>query len=131
MDPLKTDELIRTLQRPALLREELEADASSRPVVLDEIQKIPGLLDEVRWPIENRGRVFVLCGSSARKARRSHANLLGGGALHRALLGLVSAEIGSGFDLVRAANHGFLPRHYCAEDAAAMLRAYVGDYPRE
>lgn len=131
VDLLKTDELIRYLQRPALLREELEAEPSRRPVVLDEIQKVPGLLDEVHWLIENRGRVFVLCGSSARKVRRSHANLLGGRAVRRELLGLVSAEIGPDFDLVRALNRGFLPRHYLAEDAAEMLRAYVGDYLRE
>jgi predicted AAA+ superfamily ATPase len=131
VDLLKTDELMRYLQRPALLREELEADATRRLVVLDEIQKVPGLLDEVHWLIENRGRVFALCGSSARKVRRAQANLLGGRAVRRELLGLVSAEIGPEFDLVRALNHGFLPRHYLAEDASERLRAYVNDYLRE
>jgi predicted AAA+ superfamily ATPase len=131
IDLLKTDELVRYLQRPALLREELEADATRRIVVLDEIQKVPGLLDEVHWLIENRGRVFALCGSSARKLRRTQANLLGGRALRRELLGLVSAEVGRDFDLVRALNHGFLPRHYLAEDAAERIRAYVADYLRE
>jgi uncharacterized protein len=131
VDLLKTDELVRYLQRPALLREELEADATRRLVVLDEIQKAPGLLDEVHWLIENRGRLFALCGSSARKVRRTHANLLGGRAVRRELLGLVSAEIGGDFDLVRALNHGFLPRHYLADDAAERIRAYVGEYIRE
>ncbi len=131
VDLLKTDELLRYLQRPALLREELEADATRRIVVLDEIQKVPGLLDEVHWLIENRGRVFALCGSSARKVRRAQANLLGGRALRRDLLGLVSAEIGREFDLVRALNHGLLPRHYLAADAGERIRAYVGDYLRE
>ena len=131
IDLLKTDELVRYLQRPALLREELEADASARLVVLDEIQKVPGLLDEVHWLIENRGRMFVLCGSSARKVRRTHANLLGGRAVRRELLGLVSAEIGRDFDLVRMLNHGFLPRLYLAEDAGDRVRAYVSDYLRE
>ncbi|MBI3918367.1 MAG: ATP-binding protein [Betaproteobacteria bacterium] len=131
IDLLKTDELIRYLQRPALLREELEADVTRRLVVIDEIQKAPGLLDEVHWLIENRGRMFALCGSSARKVRRTHANLLGGRAVRRELLGLVSSEIGRGFDLVRALNHGFLPRHYLATDAGDRLRAYVNDYLRE
>jgi predicted AAA+ superfamily ATPase len=131
VDLLRTDELMRYAQRPALLREELEADASGRLVVLDEIQKVPGLLDEVHWLIENRGRVFALCGSSARKVRRSHANLLGGRALRRELLGLVSCEIGREFDLVRALNHGCLPRHYCADDPGERLRAYVSEYLRE
>ena len=131
IDLLKTDELMRYLQRPALLREELEADGSTRLVVLDEIQKVPGLLDEVHWLIENRGRMFVLCGSSARNVRRSHANLLGGRAVRRELLGLVSAEIGRDFDLVRMLNHGFLPRHYLAEDEGDRIRAYVNDYLRE
>lgn len=131
IDLLKTDELIRYLQRPALLREEVEADATRRVVVLDEIQKVPGLLDEVHWLIENRGRVFALCGSSARKVRRTHANLLGGRAVRRELLGLVSAEIGREFDLVRALNQGYLPRHYLAEDADDRIRAYVSDYLRE
>jgi len=131
IDLLKTDELMRYLQRPALLREELEMDATRRTVVIDEIQKVPGLLDEVHWLIENRGRVFALCGSSARKVRRTHANLLGGRAVRRELLGLVSAEIGRDFDLVRALNHGFLPRHYLADAPGERLRAYVNDYLRE
>ena len=131
IDLLKTDELVRYLQRPALLREELDADATRRIVVLDEIQKVPGLLDEVHWLIENRARVFALCGSSARKVRRTQANLLGGRAVRRELLGLVSAEVGREFDLVRALNHGYLPRHYLADDAGDRIRAYVSDYLRE
>jgi predicted AAA+ superfamily ATPase len=131
LDLLKTDEMMRYWQRPALLREELDAERGGRLVVIDEIQKVPGLLDEVHWLIENRGRVFALCGSSARKVRRTHANLLGGRAVRRELLGLVSAEVGREFDLARALNHGFLPRHYLAGDAADLVRAYVNDYLRE
>lgn len=131
LDLLKTDEMMRYLRRPATLREEIGADRTRRPIVIDEIQKVPGLLDEVHWLIENRGRVFALAGSSARKARRTHANLLGGRALRRELFGLVSAEIGGELDLVRLLNHGFLPRHYQADDPVERLDAYVNDYLRE
>jgi predicted AAA+ superfamily ATPase len=85
----------------------------------------------VHWLIENRGIVFALCGSSARKVRRGHANLLGGRAVRYELTGLVSTELGDDFDLVRALNHGFLPRHYLAEQPARRLRSYVDDYLKE
>lgn len=132
VDLLRTDELIRYVRRPALLREELEArPAPAGPTIIDEIQKVPALLDEVHWLIENRGLVFALCGSSARKVRRGHANLLGGRAERRELFGLVSGELGQAFDLVKAVNHGSLPRHYLAESPRPLLRAYVDDYLKE
>jgi predicted AAA+ superfamily ATPase len=76
VDLLKTDVYMRYLRHPALLREELNAKPPSGPVIVDEVQKLPALLDEIHWLIENRGIVFGLCGSSARKLRRGHANLL-------------------------------------------------------
>ncbi|MFN9042183.1 MAG: AAA family ATPase, partial [Planctomyces sp.] len=82
---------------PGLLREEVPEDASR--VVIDEVQKVPGLLDEVHWMIEHRGTHFALCGSSARKVRRGQANFLGGRAIGLELHGLVSAELGGDFDL--------------------------------
>lgn len=131
LDLLKTDEFVRYTRSPALLREELLARPPRGPVVIDEIQKVPALLDEVHWLIENRGITFALCGSSARKVRRGHANLLGGRAVRRELFGLVSQEIGASFDLVRAVNHGGLPRHYLADSPGGRLRAYVDDYLKE
>jgi predicted AAA+ superfamily ATPase len=131
VDLLKADEFRRYLDAPERLREELVAENGPRLVVIDEIQKVPGLLDEVHWMIENRGTRFVLCGSSARKVRRGHANLLGGRALRRELHGLVSAEIGADFSLERMLNHGTLPRHYLAERPERMLESYVADYLRE
>ena len=77
LDLLRSDEYRKYLQEPFLLRQELEAAPEVRFVVIDEVQKVPELLDEVHWLIENRGLGFALCGSSARKVRRSHANLLG------------------------------------------------------
>jgi predicted AAA+ superfamily ATPase len=98
--------------------------------VIDEVQKVPDLLNEVHWLIENRGLRFVLCGSSARKLKRGKGNLLGGRAVRRFLFPLVSREI-EDFSLVRALNHGLLPRHYLQEDPRDLLDAYVGDYLRE
>lgn len=132
LDLLATDEFIRYAQRPSLLRDELRDAARGTLTLIDEVQKVPALLDEVHWLIEHRGLHFGLCGSSARKLRRGHANLLGGRAVRYELLGLVSAEIGFGtFDVTRAVNHGYLPRHYLAADPSRRIRAYVEDYLKE
>ena len=131
IDLLRTDDFVRYATRPGLLREELLDAPPGARIVIDEVQKVPALLDEVHWLIENRGLRFALCGSSARRVRRGHANLLGGRALRYELLGLVSAEVGAGFDVVRAANHGFLPRHYLSDRPGPMLRSYVSDYLKE
>ena len=80
-DLLKTDVRMAFQLRPALLREECELLDEGELVIIDEVQKVPALLDEVHWLIENRGLRFILSGSSARKLRRSGANLLGGRAL--------------------------------------------------
>jgi predicted AAA+ superfamily ATPase len=131
IDLLLTEEYLRYLQQPGLLRDELRDAPPGTLTVIDEIQKVPALLDEVHWLIERQQQVFVLCGSSARKLRRGHANLLGGRALRHELFGLVSEEIGQDLDLVRYANHGTLPRHYLAQHPANRLRAYVDDYLKE
>lgn len=131
IDLLKTDELIRYSRKPAVLREEVAALPQSQLVVIDEIQKVPGLLDEIHYLIQEDGRHFVLCGSSARKVRRGHANLLGGRAIRYELLGLCSGEIGNDFSLVRFLNTGPLPSHYEAENTRLVIRSYVEDYLRE
>jgi predicted AAA+ superfamily ATPase len=131
VDLLKADEYRRYLERPELLREELEAGALAKQVVIDEVQKVPALLDEVHWLHENRRVQFALCGSSARKVKRGAANLLGGRAVRYVLHGLTARELGKDFDLQRLLNHGFLPRIYEAERPARLLSAYVGDYLRE
>lgn len=100
------------------------------PVVIDEVQKIPALLDVVQLLIDEKKINFVLCGSSARKLKRSSGNLLGGRALRCELHPLSAREIGN-FDLLRALNHGLLPRHYLSDNPRDYLQAYVGDYLRE
>lgn len=130
VDLLTAREFARFSRDPGLLREDIAA-TGERFLIIDEIQKVPALLDEVHWLIENRGVVFALCGSSARKVRRGHANLLGGRALRYELHGLVSAELAGEFDLLRACNHGYLPRHYVADAPSGRIRAYVDDYLKE
>jgi predicted AAA+ superfamily ATPase len=130
LDLLKADEFRRYTERPELLRQELRAEPAAQ-VVIDEVQKVPALLDEVHWLIENTKTKFALCGSSARKLKRGAGNLLGGRALRYELFGMTAAELGSAFDLDRVLNRGYLPRIYEAERAGRLLVAYVADYLRE
>jgi uncharacterized protein len=131
VDLLLTEEYLRFLQQPGLLRDELRDAPSGTLTILDEIQKVPALLDEVHWLMENRSLVFALCGSSARKLRRGHANLLGGRAVRYELQGLVFPEVEEDFDLLRFLNHGYLPRHNLASDPGRRIKAYVSDYLTE
>ncbi len=131
VDLLKADEYRRYLERPELLREELIAQPRPGQVVIDEVQKVPAILDEVHWLHDNRRIQFALCGSSARKVRRGEANLLGGRAVRYELHGLTAAEIGQGFDLVRLLNHGYLPSIYESDRPDRLLASYVGDYLKE
>jgi uncharacterized protein len=132
-DLLQTDLMLDFARRPALLRERLQAIPAGKvrsPVILDEVQKVPPLLDEVHWLIENRGLRFILCGSSARKLKRSGVNLLGGRAWRYAMHPLVSIEIGK-VDLLQALNRGLVPAHYLDPEYERSLQAYVVDYLKE
>ena len=133
IDLLKSDEFRRYVTRPELLRQEIEAEPADpeRQIVIDEVQKVPALLNEVHWLMENRGHHFALCGSSARKVRRGAANLLGGRALRYELRGLTAGELASDFDLDRILNRGYLPRIYQAARARRLLDAYIADYLKE
>lgn len=131
IDLLKADEYRRYLQNPELLRAEIAAKKTVRQVVIDEVQKVPQLLDEVHWLHENRGIHFALCGSSARKVKRGQANLLGGRALRYELHGLTVAEIEREFDLTRILNHGYLPTMYLSDSPQRLLNSYVADYLKE
>lgn len=133
IDLLKSEVYRRYSTNPELLRQELEAEGADTgtQVVIDEIQKVPALLDEVHWLIENRGIRFALCGSSARKLRRGAANLLGGRALRYQLHGLSASELDADFDLDRLLNHGYLPRIFQSRNAPRLLDAYISDYLKE
>lgn len=82
------------------------------PVIIDEIQKLPSLLDEVQRQIERQNLWFILTGSSARKLRRSGVNLLGGRAVTKHFHPFTAAELGNSFDFAKAARFGLLPSIY-------------------
>ena len=102
-----------------------------RPVVIDEIQRVPELLNEVHRLIESRGLRFVLTGSSARQLRRRGVNLLAGRAVTRFMHPLTATELGADFDAVRALRQGTLPAAWTHEDPADYLRSYTATYLRE
>jgi len=131
IDLLKSDVFRKYMESPHLLREELDFYSSPPFVVVDEIQKVPALLDEVHHLHESREIRFALCGSSARKVRRGHANLLGGRAIRYELQGLVSSELGSDWDLMRMINHGYFPRFYLSDHPGKLINSYVSDYLKE
>jgi predicted AAA+ superfamily ATPase len=129
-DLLQAKDYERLLRNPSLLGEDLANLNSGDTVVIDEIQKIPQLLDEVHSLIFRKNIRFILSGSSPRKLKRHGANLLGGRALKEILYPLVSAEIPD-FDIHKAIRYGALPRHYLVSDPWKRLGAYVGVYLNE
>lgn len=132
-DLLDTHNLIRFTREPHLLREEiaaLPAEVRAAPIIIDEVQKVPALLDEVHAMIERERYQFILCGSSARKLRRGGVNLLGGRAWRYELHPLTYAELPE-FDLVQALNRGLLPAIYPDRHYRRTLRAYVQDYLKQ
>jgi len=128
IDLLDTDVFAEYASRPALLRERYQNHKGL--IVVDEVQKIPALLDEVHLLIETKGLSFLLTGSSARKLRRGYANLLGGRAWRKTMTPLSYMEV-EGFDLERVMISGLLPPHYLSPNPEEDLRAYVSDYLKE
>lgn len=129
-DLLLSDEYRRFLAAPSVLRQIVMAQTVKDLVIIDEIQRIPELLNEVHWLIENKNIRFILSGSSPRNILRSGGNLLGGRALRFELFPLVWAEVPD-FNLLRALNRGTLPRHYLSENPDKLISAYIGSYLRD
>lgn len=130
IDLLKSDVRNRFKQHPEEFRESLLRYPPETLVIVDEIQKVPDLLDEVHWLMVEKGLWFILSGSSARKIKKSGANNLGGRAIPETLFPLVSAEIPD-FDLERAIQNGMIPRHYMVANARNRMRAYIDLYLKE
>ncbi len=128
IDLLQSDAYRDYVTRPALLRERYER--ATGLIAIDEVQKVPALLDEVHWLIEHTRLSFLLTGSSARKLRRGHANLLAGRAWRRHMVPLCSQEVDR-VDLERVMLTGLLPPHFLSEHPGEDLRAYIGDYLKE
>ena len=120
---------VRLLRHPGLIREALTPETGA--VVIDEIQRLPALLNEVHLMIEEHGVRFFLTGSSARSLRRKGVNLLGGRARAHTLHPFVRRELGARFDLARALEFGLLPGIYFSDAPTEDLAAYAGNYVRE
>ena len=125
-DLLDTSIFLTLSQNPLRLSQELTP--KDRIVVIDEIQRLPDLLNEVHRLIETRRIKFLLTGSSARKLRRGGVNLLGGRARTKHLHPLIYKELGRDFDLSQALTRGTLPSIYFSDDPRADLRSYAGTY---
>ena len=116
---------------PGLLALELAAIPHQRVIVLDEVQRVPALLNEVHRAIERDRRRFVLLGSSARRFKTVNTNLLAGRATLRTMYPLVPAELGRDFDLDRVLRFGSIPLVWQADDPTSTLEAYTQLYVRE
>ena len=130
IDLLNSEVRNRFRQHPEEFRESLLRLPPETLVIVDEIQKVPDLLDEVHWLMVNKGLFFILSGSSARKLKKSGANNLGGRAIPETLFPLVSAEIPD-YDLDRAIQNGMIPRHYMVANARNRLKSYIELYLQE
>ncbi len=119
------------LARPGPFALEMNAVPVGHWVVVDEIQRLPNLLNEVHRLMEERDLRFCLCGSSARKLKRAGVNLLGGRAVHRVMHPFLPEEVGEAFSLEAALRFGMLPVIWPAEDKDDALAAYARFYLKE
>ncbi len=131
IDLLEEDRYQRYLADPGAFGRELEALPRGAWVVVDEVQRLPTLLNEVHRQMQKRGLRFALTGSSARKLRRTGVNLLGGRALQRAMHPLLPAELGRDFELEACLRWGSLPVVVVSEERDSTLSAYATLYLRE
>lgn len=129
-DLLHDDTYTELLARPSRLSERIP-DSLTQWIVIDEIQKVPALLNEVHRLIESRKLKFILTGSSARSLRRKGVNLLAGRALTYHLYPLTALELGVDFSLKHALQVGLLPAAVTHEDPERYLSSYVKTYLRE
>ncbi len=127
IDLLLNSEFLKFNRQEDLLRQIVEANKPAKPVIIDEIQRLPHLLNDVQWLMTNTDTQFILSGSSPRKILRSDVNLLGGRALRHELYPLVYPEFDK-FDINKILNFGSLPRHYLSKNPKKLLSAYIGSY---
>lgn len=134
IDLLNDDTFDRYLKRPAALEEDLAA-LRTKPqwIFIDEIQKLPALLDHVHRLIENKKQKFILTGSGARKLKTIGSNLLAGRAFLNSMYPLTHLELGSRMNLLEVLHWGSLPKTINSdlEQKSAYLRSYVQVYLKE
>jgi predicted AAA+ superfamily ATPase len=132
VDLLEPDVFRSYSARPERLRELIDANPKTRVVVIDEIQKSPGLLPMVHALIEkNKLLQFVLTGSSVRKLKRAGVDLLAGRVIKKTLHPFTAGELGERFDLEQSLKVGLVPLVVMGKDPEAVLKAYAGLYVRE
>ena len=119
------------LADPSLFRQLLSGAGPGEWVVVDEVQRIPSLLNEVHRMIEERDVRFALLGSSARKLKTAGTNLLAGRALRKAMHPLTPAELGDDYNLDDALRYGTIPLVWTAPDRREALQSYTQLYLRE
>ncbi len=130
-DLLNSREAIRLARHPDLLFDEQQHLAPGSWVIIDEVQKVPALMNEVHRLMEKKQLRFALCGSSARKLKRTGTNLLAGRAIVTHMHPLTRGEMGQDYDAERALTHGTLPLSVAGEDAEGYLTTYVDCYLNE
>jgi predicted AAA+ superfamily ATPase len=131
IDLLSEDTYQRLLASPGQFADELRAVSSDQWVIVDEVQRLPGLLNEVHRFIEEKRLRFVLCGSSARKLKRAGINLLAGRALHRSMHPFVPEELDAQFDIEGSLRYGLLPIVWDSTVKQETLTAYAQLYLKE
>ncbi len=131
IDLLSEEMFHRLLTSPGNLADQLRAIPSSKWVIIDEIQRLPGLLNEVHRFIENKQLNFALCGSSARKLKKEGVNLLAGRAIQRVMHPFLPEELGGDFNLEQALEFGQLPIVIDSPDKRETLSAYTQLYLKE
>jgi len=127
------DEVLYTdlLAEPSLFRNIVSGRRRGDWVVIDEVQRIPNLLNEVHRHIEERGVRFALLGSSARKLKTAGTNLLAGRALHKVMYPLTATELGEDFDLDEVLRYGTIPLIWVSDRRREVLESYTHLYLRE
>jgi predicted AAA+ superfamily ATPase len=128
---LLSDELFRFSQRPQALVDEMATLKKGAWVVIDEVQKVPELLNAVHHLIEEKNIKFALSGSSARKLKTTHANLLAGRALVKNLYPLTFFEVGGVVDIAKVLRFGMLPVAFQTANPIDYLKSYADTYLKE
>ncbi len=130
IDLLNSEIASKYSSHPERLRQELmllKKEQQDLPIIIDEVQLIPELLNEIHWLIENAGLHFILCGSSTRKLRTAGVNLLGGRAWTYHFFPFVYPEL-EPYNLEYVLERGTIPTHYLSSFYKEHLKAYVHDY---
>lgn len=130
-DFLDSQKYLEYIKSPWKLREDilkLDKALLQNPIIIDEVQKIPAIMDEIHFMIETHHLDFILCGSSFRKMRIPGVNMLGGRALVYKFYPLVYPEIKESFNLLKILQYGLIPKHYSSSNTKEKIQGYIENY---